>query len=108
MVYRRRMGQFLVLLGAFLVGLFIFSDISKLPEYGLLGGGVVLLVVGIVFIVGNPKPPPEPNPRFKMLKKIREKTRKGPKPQKVEQRSRERQKEEEKREKKSKEEGRSQ
>jgi len=108
MTTRRRIGQFLALLGAFLVALFILSDISKLPEYGLLGGGAVLLVVGIVFVIGNPKPAPEPNPRFKMLKKLREKTKKGPKPQKVERRSQARQKEEEKREKESKEEGRSQ
>lgn len=107
MVYRRRIGQFLALLGAFLVALFIFSDISKLPEYALLGWGAVLLVAGIVLVVGNPKPPPEPNPRFKMVKKLREKTKKGSKPQMVGRRSEEREKQEEKREKAQKEERRS-
>lgn len=88
MSFRRRLGQFLGIIGAFLVGLYIFSDITGMPDYGLLGGGVVLLALGILLVVGNPKPPPEPNPRFRLLNRLRKKAHKEPAPQRINRRSR--------------------
>ena len=64
----RKLGVFITTLGVFLLALFVFSDIAKQPEFGLLLSGMAILVFGIFMLVTNPSTQSTPNPRFRKVK----------------------------------------
>jgi hypothetical protein len=64
----RKLGLFFIALGVFLLALFVFSDIAKQVEFGLLLAGLPLMGIGIFVLVTNPRPQPTPSPRFRILK----------------------------------------
>lgn len=64
----RKLGGFFTAFGVFLLGLFLFSDIAKQPEFGLLLAGMGSVAVGILILVTNPAPKPEANPRFRLVR----------------------------------------
>ena len=64
----RKLGQFSIALGVFLLVMFVFSDIAKQAEFGLLLAGLAGLGFGIFMLVTNPAPQPTPSPRFRILK----------------------------------------
>ncbi len=64
----RKVGVFMTLLGGFLLALFVFSDIAKQPEFGLLLAGMAAVILGIFLMVTNPNPQVTPNPRFRMVR----------------------------------------
>jgi hypothetical protein len=77
-------GFFFMLLGAGLIMLFIYSDIARAPQAGLLVLGTLAFLLGMVLRWSNPAPPPQSSGRFGMLKKrekqdhVKESTPKGP------------------------------
>lgn len=64
-----RVGTFFILMGLFLIGLFIYSDIVDMPMCGLLVSGAVVLALGLFMWFRNPAPPPQPTGRFRLLQK---------------------------------------
>lgn len=66
----RRIGTFLIIIGAGLIAFFVLSDLALNASYGSLLIGTILLVGGISMVVSNPTPDTHPNPRFRTLKKI--------------------------------------
>jgi len=64
-----RVGVFFVIIGVFLVILFLASDMAKAIDYGYLVGGGLLLLVGAGFIRRS-QPPPSPEVRFKTARNV--------------------------------------
>ena len=66
---RRRLGNFLLIVGAFLIFLFVYSDWLQAPYYRYLLYGVITIVAGMILHGMAPKPAPPPDSgRFRMLK----------------------------------------
>ncbi|HEX9018896.1 MAG TPA: hypothetical protein VF806_06900 [Anaerolineaceae bacterium] len=63
-----RIGIFFILIGLGLIGLYLLSDVAHSPSCGFLVFGGILLAFGILLWLRNPKPPPQPSGRFRMLK----------------------------------------
>lgn len=70
MDFYRRIGQFLFLLGFFLVFLFIVTDIGQEPKYELFFWGLVGLIIGAIMIARN-RPKPKESGRFRLLRNLR-------------------------------------
>lgn len=66
----RRIGIFLVIVGAGLIAYFVLTDLALQASYASLVFGTIILVGGISMLVTNPAPEPHPNPRFRTLNKI--------------------------------------
>jgi hypothetical protein len=69
----QRVGTFLLLVGFLLVVIFVLSDISHSVDFGYLFYGGLCLAGGFFLRWSHPKPPPEHNPRFRILREMKEK-----------------------------------
>jgi len=67
----KRMGNFLIMLGFFLVVLFVLSDIATSPQFGLFLVGAAL--AGLGFVLRAAAKPVEriPSGRFQTLNRLR-------------------------------------
>jgi hypothetical protein len=63
-----RIGTFFILLGIFLVVLFVLSDIAQAPTCNFLIIGGVSLSLGIFLWFKDPAPPGPPTGRFRIFK----------------------------------------
>ena len=66
-----RVGNFFILIGLFLIGLFVLSDVAKAPTCGFFIAGALFLGVGISLWIKSPRPPSPPSGRFRVLKNRR-------------------------------------
>jgi hypothetical protein len=66
-----RVGNFFILIGLFLIGLFVLSDVAKAPTCGFFITGALSLGLGIFLWFKNPRPPSPPSGRFRVLKNRR-------------------------------------
>jgi hypothetical protein len=69
---RARVGQFFLFAGLVSLIVFVASVRAHDPQYLCFFGGFFILIVGIIFIWSDIKPPPE-NPRFRRVRTWREK-----------------------------------
>lgn len=65
----RKAGGFFIALGIFLLILFVISDSTRQPEFGILAGGLGCLALGGLFLATHPAEEPPPSPRFRILKR---------------------------------------
>ena len=70
MSFSRRLGKFLIIVGVGLIGYFVLTDLAQQAVYASLLIGTLMLIGGIVILIANPAPEPQPNPRFRSLNKI--------------------------------------
>jgi len=63
-----RLGTFFFLLGLALIGLYVLSDIAKVPTCNLFILGAVSLALGIFLWMRQPGPPPQETGRFRILR----------------------------------------
>ena len=78
-----KVGTFFLLLGAFLIALFLLSDVAESPSFGLLLFGGLIFIGGILLKIKAPKREIEANTRFQAIKKYRDRPPKPGKPRKV-------------------------
>jgi uncharacterized membrane protein HdeD (DUF308 family) len=71
---RQRIGSFLILIGLILLVIFFASDQSQDPQFGLFFGGTVLTILG-GFMFWHFRPPPTPSGRFRLFRKMSERSR---------------------------------
>ena len=64
-----RIGTFFILIGLGLIGLFILSDVADSPSCNYLVIGAILLGLGIFLWFKDPRQPPEPTGRFRLLQR---------------------------------------
>jgi hypothetical protein len=66
----RRIGNFFILLGIFLIFLFVYTDWLESAYFRYLFLGIVAMLIGMAFHTAAPKPPPPPeSSRFRMFKR---------------------------------------
>ena len=70
-----RIGYFFLVIGFFFLLLFFASDQSQHPKFGLFFGGLLLSVLG-GFLAWHFRERPEASERFRMLKRMSEKSKK--------------------------------
>ncbi len=68
MGFGRRIGVFFLVIGIFLMVLFLFSGVASAPVCGLLGWGGGLTILGSVLLWMSPKPEPQDTGRFRVIK----------------------------------------
>lgn len=73
---KQRLGIFFALVGAAVMALFFTSDVMDKPNIGYLFWGVVFIVVSFLFLRASRKPPEE-SKRFRLVRKIFSKKKKG-------------------------------
>ncbi|MGC8856900.1 MAG: hypothetical protein ACP5QU_08880 [Anaerolineae bacterium] len=66
-----RVGTFFILIGFYLLVLFIASDFAKMTDFDYLF--LAVLAMGIGWVLQRRRPPPPPAGRFSSLRKLREK-----------------------------------
>jgi hypothetical protein len=64
----KRIGNFFVLMGIVLIGIYILSDINKTPTCSLFILGGIILGIGIGIMLRSPSPPPQETGRFRILR----------------------------------------
>ena len=70
---RQRFGTFFLVIGLAMVGLFILSDASNQPQFGLFFLGVVGVLGGVVLWWRAPTRsalPPKPSGRFRLVRSL--------------------------------------
>jgi hypothetical protein len=67
----RRLGNFLIMLGFFLVVLFLLSDIAASPQFGLFLVGAALAALGFVFRSIAKPVERIPSGRFQTINRLR-------------------------------------
>jgi hypothetical protein len=67
-----RIGNFLLFLGVFLIGLFLLSDIANTPNFSLLVYGGISFLAGIISKWTGPKADRPPNTRFRLIRSVRD------------------------------------
>lgn len=75
-----RIGFFLILVGAFLIFLYILSDVAKAPSVGLLLAGGVCILLG--FWISRVNRPVKEGPKSERFKGIRQLKNRPPKTKK--------------------------
>ena len=75
----RKVGTFFIFVGVVLIVLFVLSDIAHAREFHYLLYGMLVLLVGILFVGTHPKPPVE-SERFRLLKRKSEKQKRSMNP----------------------------
>lgn len=73
---KQRLGVFFTLVGIAVMALFFASDVMDAPSIGLLFWGVVFAGLGFLFLRASRKPPEE-SKRFRLVRKIFSKKKKG-------------------------------
>jgi hypothetical protein len=68
----RRIGNFFIILGIFLIGLFLLSDIANTPNFNLLVFGGFSFLAGVVSKWTSPKEEPKENTRFRLIKNLQD------------------------------------
>ncbi len=71
-----RVGTFFILLGLGLIGLYILSDIAKVPSCNLLVFGGIALALGVFLWLRDPIKPGPPANRFRLLRGMNKKQEK--------------------------------
>jgi len=66
---KRRLGQFLVVIGLILLVVFFTTDQSQNPQPGLFFSGLAGVFLG-GFLVWRNRPVPKPSERFRSVRKI--------------------------------------
>ena len=74
-----RVGTFFILLGLFLIGLYIMSDLTKQAICNLLIFGGAFLSLGIFMWFRDPAKPGPPTERFRILRNTGKKSEKAKK-----------------------------
>ncbi len=64
-----RFGQFLVVIGIFLIFLFFLSDLGKQPQFNMLFAGLFLVAIGAILLIRGAEPR-QSSGRFRTAKKI--------------------------------------
>jgi hypothetical protein len=65
-----RIGNFFILIGVLLIGLFVLSDLARAPVISfLLASAALIIVGGLLRFLVNPPPPPPPPERFRIFKR---------------------------------------
>ena len=68
----RKTGTFFLLLGTFLIMLFLLSDIANSPSFSLLVFGGIFFIGGVLFKIKSPaKSAPSPSTRFQYIKSMK-------------------------------------
>jgi hypothetical protein len=78
MSFSHRVGTFFILIGGFLIFLFLYSDTIHAPQYSYLLYGIIGCLIGMGLRVMAPAPPPSPPPteRFRILKRKKSESKK--------------------------------
>lgn len=70
MSFSHRVGTFFILVGGFLIFLFLYSDTIHAPQYSYLLYGIIGCLIGMGLRITTPAPPPPPTTeRFRLLKR---------------------------------------
>jgi hypothetical protein len=67
-VMAHRIGTFFILLGIFLIALFLLSDMADAPTCNFFVYGSGLFIIGVIMWFRNPLPAGPPAGRFRLLK----------------------------------------
>ena len=76
MVTSRKIGQFFMLLGGFLLVLFVTSDIADDPEFNLFFFGLAGLVIGII-LYNQDRPEKPESARFRWIRSMLARSSRG-------------------------------
>ena len=74
-IQRGRLGQFILVIGLIVFAVFLVSDQTASPQFGLCLVGVLTIVLGVWMIWRDHKPPVTETTRFRSYRKYQQKRR---------------------------------